>query len=376
MKKRPNNDGSLTRYRDGWRGRYTDPVTHRQRAVYGKTQAECQSKLAEALNDIRTGVYVPPDRLTVGAWLDFWFENFHRISAKASTAATTESNIRTHLKPSLGHIQLQKLTAEPIQALIRQEQQAGHKPATIRRHIYVLSQALNKAEQMGKIKRNPINAVTLPANQKTEIPYLTRQEQAAFLAAVPSTTSGRALRFLLGTGLRVSEICGLQWKDIKDDGLHVERINLTIKDLEEDGYINVTTPPKTKTGRRTIPLSPALHAILDDQRRHQAQERLKAGSAWQGGGYIFANALGNPADRHNLNRAFRSVLDKAQLPPRGVHALRHTFATNWAQTNPDVPSLSRILGHADSAFTYKTYCHADPTSMANGMAAMESFIAQ
>ena len=42
--------------------------------------------------------------------------------------------------------------------------------------------------------------------------------------------------------------------------------------------------------------------------------------------------------------------------------------------SPDVPTLSRILGHADAAFTYKVYCHADQTSMKNGMEMMEIFI--
>ena len=64
------------------------------------------------------------------------------------------------------------------------------------------------------------------------------------------------------------------------------------------------------------------------------------------------------------------MLNKAKLPTRGVHALRHTFATNWVQTNPDIVSLSRVLGHSDPAFTYKTYCHANQASMEQGMNGM------
>ena len=380
MKKRPNNDGSISRYKGRWRGRYTDPITHRQKAVYAATQAECKAKLDAKLAEIRGGVYVAPDRLTVGGWLDFWFENFYRTGVKASTAATTESNIRTKLKPALGLIPLQKLTTEPIQGFIRQQQQEGLKGSTIRRYIKVLDQAITQAEKLNKLNRNPVKNVTLPPTERPDIPFLTREEQSAFLAVVPNTTGGRALRFLMGSGLRVSELCGLQWKDIQPDGLHIERINMTIKDLEEEGYINVTTAPKTKTGKRIIPLNPTLTAILEEQRRHQAAERLKAGSAWvggdpgKGGGFIFANAIGRPSDRNNLNRVFRRLLDLAKLPRRGVHALRHTFATNWVQTNPDVPALARILGHSDPAFTYRTYCHADQRSMAQGMAEMEGYM--
>ena len=49
--------------------------------------------------------------------------------------------------------------------------------------------------------------------------------------------------------MRVSELCGLKWKDIQTDGIHVARINMTIKDWQEDGYINVETLPKTISGK-------------------------------------------------------------------------------------------------------------------------------
>lgn len=170
--------------------------------------------------------------------------------------------------------------------------------------------------------------------------------------------------------MRVSELCGLKWKDVRQDSIRVERINLTVKDWQEDGYTNVETPPKTASGKRTIPLSAPLKAILEEQRKAQLEQRLKAGSAWSDKGYIFANGLGHPADRHNIARTFRSLCDASGIPRRGVHTLRHTFATNWVQNNPDISSLSRILGHADAAFTYKTYCHADPSSMEKGMEKM------
>lgn len=375
MKKRPNHDGSIARWRDRWRGQYTDPVSHRQRSVYGKTMAECKAKLDQKLAEIRGGAYVAPDRITLGAWLDYWFATFYRPAVKPSTAATTKGNLRK-IKDALGSIRLQKLVADDVQRFINDQLSQGLQVSTVKRYLKVLEQAMMQALDLGRISRSPMKGIRLPTMNRPSIQYLTREEQAAFLACVPSTTGGRALRLLLGTGLRVSELCGLEWRDVQADGLHVERTHVAYKDLEEDGYTSADMPPKTEAGRRVIPLTPPLRALLEEQRRQQLQERLRAGSAWQGdeagkgSGYIFAGALGNPADRHNLNRLFRSVLNKAKLPTRGVHALRHTFATNWVQTNPDIVSLSRVLGHSDPAFTYKTYCHANQASMEQGMNGM------
>ncbi len=378
-KRRPNHDGSIGRYKDRWRGAYTDPAIHKQRYVYGKTQAECKARLDAKLAEIRTGVYVQPDKMTVEGWLTFWFNSFYRRTVKASTAATTWGNISGKLIPALGKIQLQKLSTIHVQAFVTAEMDAGRCISTIRRYLKVLNQALRQARELQRMNTDPAKGVKLPTMEKPEIPFLTHDEQRTFLAACPSTTNGRALRFLLYTGLRVSELCGLQWQDIQEDGLHVERINMTIKDLQEDGYVNITTPPKTKAGKRVIPLTPQLRALLEAQRSVHLRDRLKAGSAWatdesgRPSAYIFANRIGNPADRHNLNRSFRGILGKSGLPSRGVHALRHTFATNWVQRNPDIVALSRVLGHNDPAFTYKTYCHADQRSMNQGMAMMETF---
>ncbi len=376
MKKRPNNDGSIGRYGDRWRGRYTDPIDGKQKAVYGTTQAECKVKLDAVLHQIKTGEYVKPEKISVEKWLLFWFENYYRISVKPSSASTTKSNIDKHLIPFLGKHELQKLRPDHVQAFIRQKQAEGISASTIKRYIKVLRQALRQAVENGKIRKDPTSSAKLPKAEKKEIPFLTAEEQAIFLSRLPSSTNGRALRFLLGTGLRVSELCGLQWKDIQQDGLHIERINMTFYDLQEEGYTNITAAPKTTAGKRIIPLPDPLRQLLEEQRKTQMQERLRAGCAWasgepgKGDTFIFCNAIGNPADRHNLNRSFRAILTKCNLPTRGVHALRHTFATNWVQRSPDISSLARILGHTDPAFTYKTYCHADQTNMEKGMEAM------
>lgn len=379
-RKRPNNDGSISRYKNMWRGQYTDPMTHKQRAVYGKTQAECKAKLDAKLAEIKSGAYVAPNKITVGGWLDLWFEKYYCNSVKTNTAATTSINIRTVLKPALGHILLQKLTAEEIEEFFRHQQEGNAAGSTMRRYLTILRQALSKAVKLKHIPRNPAADVTLPKVEKAEIQFLTRDEQELFLAVIPATTGGRALRFLLGTGLRVSEMCGLQWRDIQEDGLHIERVYMTIKDPQNDGYINVTPSPKTTAGKRIIPLTPTIQNLLEEQRRVQIAERLKAGSAWEGAepgkgsGYVFASKTGKPADRNNMNRTLHSILKKAGLPSRGVHALRHTFATNWIQTGNDVVALSRILGHTDPSFTYRTYCHPEQRSMVKGMADMESFL--
>ena len=375
--KRANGEGSITRYKDGWRGRFTDPVTKQQRAVYGKTQGECKEKLRAVLDAIAKSEYVSPDphKETVEQWLLRWFADYYCIETKRSTQATTFQGIKTHLIPSLGKIQLQKCSTDDVQTAIRTMSETLA-PETVRRHVKTLKQAMETAVTLKKIRANPVEKVKLPKAEKKEIRFLTDDEQSALKKVIPDSTYGRCILFLLGTGMRVSELCGLKWRDIKSDGIHVDRINMSIQDWREEGYVNVETLPKTSNGKRVIPLNGTLEGILEQEKRKQMGNCLKTGRTFdRSDSYIFANAIGNPADRHNISRAFRAMCVKAGIEARGVHTLRHTFATNWVRNSPDIPSLSRILGHFDTAFTYKTYCHADTSSMASGMEMMESILA-
>ena len=374
-KRRYNGEGHISKYKRGgknpwvgWRGVYTDPNTGGQRSVYGKTQAICAEKLNKKLEEIRKGAYVEPSGETVESWLDRWFNDYYTIESKPSTAATAESNIRVHLKPAFGHIKLQKLNCDDLQQFIR-EKSKSLKPSTVDRMLSIFHKAILQAIYLQKINRDPFIGLKKPKKEKAEINPLTRDEQTAWLKCVPSTTSGRALKFLLNTGMRVSELVGLRWCDIQSDGIHVERNVLTIRDLQEDGYTDIEGTPKTESGKRVIPYNKNVRQLLEEQRRAQIEDRFRARGSWIGGDpgkgdcYVFTTRTGNHSDRNNINRLYRTTLEKAGISKRGVHSLRHTFATNAVQLQVPISDLSKMLGHSDPAFTIRTYVHPDRDGM-------------
>lgn len=129
---------------------------------------------------------------------------------------------------------------------------------------------------------------------------------------------------------------------------------------------------KTAAGRRTLTLTDELRALLKTQHREQATQRLKAGPSWQDGDFVFATALGTPADRHNINRVLRAALKRAGLPPHSVHALRHSFASILLDSGTSIAAISAMLGHTNRAFTMNTYVHSDTASEQAGMEKMSS----
>ncbi len=376
-KKNANNEGSLYQRKDGrWVAAYMTSTGRRY--LYASTREEAAKKLRDTLSRLDRGEYVEPSAVTVAGWLNTWLREYAAPSVRASTYGAHAGIVQQHLIPALGKQRLQALRPEHIQGFINQQAKAGYAPATVKRQLATLKVALKQAVENQLLFRSPAEAVKLPKQEQKEIEFLTAEEQQALLVALPMSTQGRALRFILGTGLRVAELCGLCWGDIAGDGLHVNQVTYLVK--RNDQYERVVNPPKTKAGKRYIPINDKLRAILDEQRQAQRLERMKAGCAWEGGEpgkgkqWVFASALGTPADRNNLARCLRECLKGAGLKSRGVHALRHTFATNWVRGSGDYRTLSEIMGHTNVAFTMQRYVHTDNATKKKGMEYMASLI--
>jgi len=118
--------------------------------------------------------------------------------------------------------------------------------------------------------------------------------------------------------------------------------------------------PKTKSGRRTIPLGEETHRILREHRTKQQHEREFAGDRWQDYDLKFPSSIGTPQSPSNLLKLFKSSLEKAGLPSLRFHDLRHTAAS--LMLNQGVPPfvVSRILGYSKPSTTMDIYCYLIP----------------
>lgn len=382
-RKRANGEGSIYQRKDGrWGYSFTYEGKQINRAA--PTQAEAARRLREAIAKAAAGNYADPSKITVEGWLLRWLKEYAETSVRPSTLSTYQATVKNHIIPALGKIRIQQLRLDQVQAFINAQNHKGLSPSTTRRHFVVLKTALEQAKECRIISHNPASGAKLPKRKKTEIDTLSKDEVEKLLSALPENTNGRAIRFILGTGLRVSELCGLRWCDLDKDGFSVNQITYTINGQvfseDEKQTIRICAEPKTESGKRYIPFNPKTFVITEMQRFQQKKDKLRAGEAWEGGEpgrgeqYVFATATGKPADRHNLGRCLRQAMRKAELKERGPHSLRHTFATLWVQRGQDIKTLSEILGHTKVSFTMQTYVHSGTEAKKNGMAGMMDII--
>jgi integrase len=164
-----------------------------------------------------------------------------------------------------------------------------------------------------------------------------------------------ALVLIAATGLRKGEALALSWdKSIVnlDEGWLKVR-----KTVGRVGKALVFSEPKTERSRRTVPLSPAVVALLRKHRAVQAAEQLRAGDQWQDSGLVFTNEFGGPVEPRNLLRVIEVAAKTAGVEHIGVHTLRHSAAVGWLEQGVHIKAVADLLGHSSISITGDIYGH-------------------
>lgn len=366
MARRLNGEGTIRQRKDGlYEVRITskpDPATGKKQRIsrYAKTREQAL-KLRSELQLQYGGNAAAPTSLTLGEWLPHWLELYARPSVRHSTYVSYEGYVRKHLVPALGAVPLDKLIPADLQRFYLRKLQEDHlAPKTISNLHACLHRALQQAVKEQMIPSNPCDAVDLPRKEAVEISVLTREQQAKLMQESYRHRYGVFIRLALSTGMRIGEIVGLRWDDI-DFTNRILFVRSTLNRLPTVDGENKTQlfvgSPKTKNGRRSIPLFDAIISDLQDWRKTQEADAQLAQSAYENTGYVVTNEFGKPIEPRTFRDHYVRILKAAGLPHFTFHALRHTFATRAIEQRMDVKALSKILGHASVGFTLDTYAH-------------------
>jgi integrase len=357
-KRRRNGEGTISANEDGtWRGAVT--LADGQRKQFrAKTEEEARRKLTRLNRERDQGVLMKSDeRLTVAAFLTDWLAR-SKARVRASTHKRYGEQL-AHIIKALGRVRLVKLTPAQIEGVHARLLASGLSGTSVAHINTVLNGAMKDAVRKRILAIYPCEAVTAPRAPTEEIHPLDGEAATAFLLAARGERFEALFILALRTGMRRGELCALKWQDV-----NMERgtllVRASLRAMKGGGY--EFTPPKTKAGRRTIALKPAVVEALKSHRARQNEERLFLGPAWQENGLVFPSTIGTPQDPQNLSRiAFKRVLDKAGLPRETrFHDLRHTCATLLLSHGTDAKTVSDLLGHSTIAITLNTYGHVLP----------------
>ena len=179
---------------------------------------------------------------------------------------------------------------------------------------------------------------------------------------------------LLGTGLRISELCGLTETDLDFENRIINVDHQLLRSAETGYYIE---KPKTQSGIRQIPMSEKVYEAF--VRVLESRRRTKRITIDGYSNFFFLNRDGFPKTNVNYDVMFRGLARKynkshEEALPKVMtpHTLRHTFCTNLANAGMNPKALQYIMGHSNITMTLNYYAHA---TFASAKAEMERLIA-
>lgn len=354
------------------------------------TKKAAQKAERDALTMRDSGTLVNASTATVADVLDDWLRS-KAGQVSSNSLADYEQVVRLHVKPALGSVKAQALTASRIQRQYDAWRDAGLSARMIRGAHMRLSQAFDQAERHGIVHRNPCRAVTPPRLERSTVQTWNVAEVTAFLdtaAHRPALNRGgdtgrRApdplwplWPLLALEGLRKGEALGLRWRDVDLDRGTASIAQTVSADKANAGRVIIQPRAKTAAGSRTVRLTPQTIAALKDHRKRQNAARLAA-LEWADHDLIVCTGKGTPVNPGgNVNRSFDAILRATRLPdstrPRRIriHDLRHTAATLLLGAGVPAKIVSERLGHATISITLDLYSHVTGDMQGDAAAAM------
>ena len=226
-----------------------------------------------------------------------------------------------------------KVTKTSLHGYILHMEEQGKAPTTISRMMAAMKAFFNYECMQACIRRNPAESLHAPKVEK-KAPVVLSVDQVSALLAQPSGQTPKEIRdkamlaLLYATGIRVSELIGIQMEDI-----NMNIGFLVCRDGERE---------------RTIPFGRSAKAAQEEYLEHARNELLRG----KGSDYFFVNCTGGAMSRQGFWKIIKYYGEKAGIEEDITpHTLRHSFAAHLIARGADMRAVQTILGHSDMATT-------------------------
>jgi integrase len=289
-----------------------------------------------------------------------WLEVYVKVYSKAGTYDLQRRIIENHLEPAFGKLKLDEVSRPMVESFIAQKIEEKLAKGTVRNYVQTLRGILakavrdeiltvNRTSRMGQFQKE----TSSKAAAKKIVP-LTPAELQILFAKAREKDFALYVFFLTAvlTGLRISELIGLQWGDIDfvNHVLYVKRA-ITHRRMETPKSHNL----------RCVDLSEDLEPVVQRLLAYRKAQWLKKGlpiPEW-----VFSNDEGNYLNEFHLRtRTFYPLIKAARLRSFRIHDLRHTYASMLLQNGESVAYVRDQMGHHSIQITVDTYGHFIPGS--------------
>lgn len=341
---------NIHKRKDGrWEARiivsYDDHNKAVYKSVYGNSYEEVKAK-----KENMSGSSAPSRRssMTFGQAAELWL-NTKKGNTKTSTYNHYLNQYQLHIRQSFASRKLLEIHAEDYNRFLQKKEAEGYSPGTVLLLRTIIKMVLYYAELTAGIPS--VQGIYIPKQSKKQVLSFTRQEQNTVNQYLFDHLDHYALSILISMycGLRIGEVCALQWKDLNlNNGiLSVSRTLIRIQNKETSGRSKsevVFQKPKTESSNRKVPIPDFLKKLLMDNFKDEPDSYVITGND-------------HYMEPRVCLRKFKKLMKKLQLEDYSFHVCRHTYATRCVELGIDPKLLSELLGHSSVRTTLDRYVH-------------------
>jgi integrase len=342
-------------------------VAGKQRWESCRTLDEARLAKSARTVDIERGEFDGRSRVTLHEYALEWIDRYQGRGRRGFRENTRDEYRRLLDQYALKHFpartKLTEVTPSSVAAFVgwlceqtrpaptekNKDHRALLSDQSVRNALTPLRACMANAVREGLLRSNPTRDVDLPhrptaeGSEGEQAKALSRDELATLLSLIPSGWQ-TFFELLATSGLRISEAVALQWRHLELDGDHP---HVKVRCAYVKGRMGA---PKSRHGRRELPIGYSLVVALRDRRRD---------TEWPGDeDLVFPAGNGAVMSQGNLRRrVLKPAAEEACVSWAGFHTFRHTCATMLFAEGRNAVQVQRWLGHHSAAFTLATYVH-------------------
>lgn len=337
-----------------------------------KTKSEAEAVLRRKILEYENaGTVFKPSEMTLHDFLDFWIKEYVELKLKPNTQENYRLTIKNHINPHLGKYKIKSLTPHVLQQFMNMKVREGLSRQTLSIIRGILNKSLKQAVYPYRyIKENPMQYVELMVDKgrkpTREDLKIQSKENLRLLNQQITEDHPFYLPFHIGlhTGVRVGELCGLEWKHVnfEEMTIEIEQQLSKVTHYDEKGKHDewVVSPPKSTSSYRTIPISKTLADILKKSRKKQLENKMKYGEFYRqhpNHDFICKKENGEHYTPNVIKYQTRELIRGKLGIDFNYHSLRHTHATMLIENGTPIKTVQKRLGHSRSAITEDRYVH-------------------
>ena len=271
------------------------------------------------------------------------------LYVKKSTYSAYLLLLENHISPYFG--ELYDIQEKEVQDFALNKLTSGLSTKTVKDLIIVIKMILKFAYKNKFLEYKEID-IKFPTKSDTrDLEVLSIADHKKLLKYIQEnfTFKNLGIYICLSTGMRIGELCGLQWCDIDiDNGIikvrkTVQRIYVVEKDIRHTEIL--IDSPKTKNSIRDIPMTNELIKLIKPLKKIVNNEF-----------FVLTNDE-KPTEPRTFRSYYQKLIKKLGLPNLKFHGLRHSFATRCIESKCDYKTVSVILGHSNISTTLNLYVH-------------------